>query len=65
MISSRLFIYYIVEIFCRYVEYSNWNPGEPEGGTGQNCLIIHKPSMWKWHDAGCNSKYGYICELTL
>ncbi|XP_076109589.1 perlucin-like protein [Mytilus galloprovincialis] len=46
------------------VQYSNWAPGEPSGGTNQ-CAQIWYRSNYKWDDTPCNRLgKGYICERT-
>ena len=46
--------------------FSDWNPGQPEGGLSQNCLVMYKPTAWHWHDGDCAYKrFGYICEKSL
>lgn len=46
------------------VQYSNWAPGEPSGGTNQ-CAQIWYRSNYTWDDTHCNRLgKGYICERT-
>ncbi|CAH1256718.1 SCUBE3 [Branchiostoma lanceolatum] len=40
--------------------YSNWYPGEPNGGLNENC-VRHGGNMWA--DAHCNLEYGFICQI--
>ena len=43
--------------------YSNWDTGEP--GSSEKCGVFYSgqsvPS--KWHDTGCDNKWGYICKM--
>merc|ERR1712227_886336 len=35
--------------------YTNWQPGQPNGGTSQNCAMktFFKNEHGKWHDVAC------------
>ena len=46
------------------MSFFDWHPGQPAGGTSQNCLLLHKPTDWNFHDAPCKNKYAYICEIS-
>merc|ERR1712037_476997 len=42
-----------------------WGYNEPNGGTGENCLVVCLDSneyAGKWWDAPCTLNYHYICE---
>ncbi|XP_071083235.1 galactose-specific lectin nattectin-like isoform X1 [Haliotis cracherodii] len=42
---------------------TDWQPGQPDSKVGEeDCLLLHQPSSFKWHDATCTSKYDYLCE---
>ncbi|XP_067684588.1 perlucin-like protein [Haliotis asinina] len=41
---------------------TDWAPGQPDSKTSENCLLLYKPSGFKWHDASCSGKYDYVCE---
>jgi len=51
--------------------YSNWGAGEPNGGTGENCLLLEleqdsqQPRGW-WNDVACEGREGrdegYVCS---
>ncbi|XP_052086299.1 perlucin-like protein [Mytilus californianus] len=49
--------------------YSNWQSGEPNGGTGQNCAHYCATKCHKtyvgWNDGSCTVPIGYICEKNL
>ncbi|XP_060588901.1 perlucin-like [Ruditapes philippinarum] len=47
-----------------YVQmYTNWAPGEPNSGTGENCLALFDMEQYKWNDAPCDLPEGFICEV--
>lgn len=39
-----------------------WSPGQPNGGTGQNCVMID-PGGSGWNDKACSEPHGVICRL--
>lgn len=53
--------------------YSNWNAGEPNGGTGENYLALDARGTWKWNDVpndiedvyGGTFAYGYVIERSV
>ena len=44
--------------------YANWNSGEPNGGTSENCVIIGS-SNGVWVDVPCTLSYWTMCEKVL
>ena len=48
------------------VNYTNWNGGEPNGGTNENCgnYFANLPT---WNDEKCDTRVPVqqLCELTL
>ena len=46
------------------LNYTNWNDGEPNGGTEENC-----GSFWgtgpHWNDHNCDSQVDVLCEQIL
>ncbi|KAK7871054.1 hypothetical protein R5R35_007256 [Gryllus longicercus] len=45
------------------VGYAVFNSGQPNGGTGENCVTIFKDkTLW---DTGCNFKLSAICKVSL
>ena len=43
--------------------FSNWYPGEPNNsGRSEDCVLIWKNVGYKWNDAPCSSKLGFICK---
>jgi len=52
------------------IPYSNWQGGEPNGGTGESCAA--SVYTWgdgimanngKWNDAPCSFTYHFVCGL--
>lgn len=43
--------------------YSNWDKGEPGGGTIENCVGLQTKGR-KWHDYLCTNKFSYACKKT-
>ena len=44
------------------VNYTRFHPGDPNGGTGENCVIIWQENG-NWADLSCGSNLGYhVCE---
>ena len=43
------------------IMYENWNPGEPNGGSGEDCTALGKNSG-KWYDVSCTSALPFVCE---
>ena len=45
----------------------SWKSGQPDGGTGENCLVIelNAGSTYEFHDVPCNSKYNFLCQISL
>ena len=43
------------------MSYTNWNSGEPNGGTNENCIIM-VASNGVWVDVSCNGAYSTMCE---
>ena len=46
------------------VSYTNWNSGEPSGGT-EDCGHIYS-DLWsvvgRWNDHPCSNQQSYVCE---
>ena len=41
--------------------WSNWVPGEPSGGTSENCVVTS--NLTQWLDVPCSWQYGYaLCQ---
>lgn len=40
---------------------NKWWPGEPGGGTGENCAILDQSNLF-WHDYPCDHLFGFVCE---
>ena len=44
------------------IDYSKFQPGEPNGGTGENCLLMYYENG-NWIDSTCTNAYNYhLCE---
>jgi len=41
--------------------YTNFNSGEPNGGTGENCVYL-STSSGGWNDVGCTWLARTMCE---
>ena len=33
--------------------YTNWGPREPDGGEGEDCVMLEKYGDWIWADLNC------------
>ena len=44
--------------------YQNWNMGEPNGFTDEDCLVLYGFLDFRWVDLSCTSLNFYICERT-
>ena len=43
--------------------FTHWAPGEPNGGTNENCLGLFDGLSYQWNDAPCQYQEGFICEV--
>ena len=43
------------------IVYENWNPGEPNGESREDCTALGKYSG-KWYDVSCTSALPFVCE---
>ena len=41
---------------CPLGDYTNWGRNEPDGGRGENCVILWPLYNWGWADISC----GYL-----
>nr|XP_034322106.1 collectin-12 isoform X2 [Crassostrea gigas] len=41
--------------------YTNWEKGQPQIGTNEDCAALQTGSR-KWHDYPCHHKMHYICK---
>jgi len=49
------------------VGYVNWNFGEPNGGTGENCAHLYTHMYLGhgvWNDESCSSSKHFVCEFS-
>ena len=46
--------------------YVDWNSGEPNGGSSENCLMMRGNAADRWNDQACSSTWldGYVVEIT-
>ncbi|XP_013379233.1 pulmonary surfactant-associated protein A-like [Lingula anatina] len=42
------------------VDYSEWRPNEPNGGSGENCMELFSDGAW--NDESCSSARAFLCE---
>ncbi|XP_061178334.1 aggrecan core protein-like [Saccostrea echinata] len=42
------------------IVFEKWNPGDPSGGTTENCVL--KVYLGNWQDYPCSMEFPYICE---
>ena len=43
--------------------FTNWNAGEPNGGTGENSLLS-EPGLTGWNDQNSTNAFGYVVEYS-
>ena len=54
------------DVHSNAVSYYNWKSGEPNGGTGENC--VEALTNGQWNDISCGEKREFVtepCKLTL
>lgn len=49
-----------LDVFGDPLAYTNWENGQPDGSTSQNCALINTGG--KWADEGCGNNLRYLCE---
>ena len=43
--------------------FTDWMVGQPDNyRSNQDCMYLYQSYQWKWVDAYCTEKQGYICE---
>jgi len=47
--------------------YTNWNKGEPRGGTRENCVALFGQNKYngKWLDISCVASLQYLCKKNM
>ena len=41
--------------------YTNWNKGEPNGGSRENCAYMRNDGFW--NDFTCTTKMRFVCKV--
>lgn len=44
---------------------SNWKHGQPDGHSGENCVLMDGHSHGQWRDAHCHVPERFVCEMSL
>ena len=44
------------------VSHTDFGPGEPNGHTGENCIILGQTFHGQWIDLSCSDKKFFVCE---
>ena len=44
------------------ISYFDWDGGEPNGGTDENCLNNENRGSPEWNSADCDESYRFVCE---
>ncbi|XP_053547625.1 pulmonary surfactant-associated protein D [Bombina bombina] len=44
------------------ITYKNWYQHEPNGGSGENCILVYEAGQWI--DITCNATHQVVCEFT-
>lgn len=47
------------------VQVSGWNPDEPNGHTGENCVAMWHTLHGRWADIECGVALTFICEAEI
>ena len=42
---------------------SDFQPGQPDGHTGSNCVLLWNDAHGKWADGSCTDRLFFVCEL--
>ena len=47
--------------------YTNWNKGEPRGGTRENCVALFGQKKYdgKWLDRSCAASLQFLCKKNM
>ena len=45
------------------MKYTNWNKGQPDGGTGENCVnFMGEKYNGRWNDLTCDYSLQFLCK---
>ena len=47
------------------VEQAMWHPGDPDGGSSQNCVAMYIADNFYLIDTACSLDYEYLCQIIL
>lgn len=47
------------------IQVSGWNPDEPNGNTGENCVAMWHSFHGRWADLECGVALSFICEADI
>jgi len=43
--------------------YNDWAPGQPDGGSSENCGAFAAEVDWHWNDLACDAEQiGFVCD---
>ncbi|XP_011424365.3 C-type lectin domain family 10 member A [Magallana gigas] len=44
---------------------NNWRHGQPDGHSGENCVLMDGHSHGQWRDTHCHVSERFVCEMSL
>ncbi|XP_062611210.1 perlucin-like protein [Saccostrea cucullata] len=47
------------------ISINNWGKNEPNGHTGENCVLALAGLHYKWEDYPCDTVKPFVCEMLL
>jgi hypothetical protein len=42
--------------------FTNWEQGQPNGGTKENCTAMYYSVNFKWADIVCDYEFKFVCK---
>ncbi|XP_077585694.1 macrophage mannose receptor 1-like isoform X1 [Stigmatopora nigra] len=51
---------YLGQTFYRNLNYSKWNPGQPDNRQNRECCVLMDKEGY-WHDVECDQQHPFIC----